>query len=108
MNIKFEDRCIIKREGAYDEWGNAQKSEVLYDDVCLFEQGGQTSLSIITRNDVVYLPSNDAIIESGDVIEVTTARGRQRHGVVNNARDIKMGISGLLLTKIEIEQSKGN
>ena len=48
------------------------------------------------------------IIESGDIIEVSTARGRQRNGVVNNARDIKMGISGLLLTKIEIKQSKGN
>lgn len=107
MNIKFEDKCVVKRE-VCDEWGNITKSDKLYDGACLFEQGGQTSLSITTRNDVVYLPSNDVIIESGDIIEVSTARGRQRNGVVNNARDIKMGISGILLTKIEIKQSKGN
>lgn len=107
MELEFKDTCIITRmSGEYDEWDNPIGTEI-YNGNCMFQQGGQTSLSIVTRNDVVYLPSNDVIIESNDVIDVLTARGRKRHGVANNARDIELPITKELLTKIEIKQSTG-
>nr|WP_304651411.1 hypothetical protein [Bacteroides acidifaciens] len=45
---------------------------------------------------------------AGDVIDVVTARGRNRHGVVNTARDIEMPLTHELLTKIEIKQGTGD
>lgn len=104
--LKFTDHCTVSREsGRYDEWDNPIEADVIYDGECMFQAGGQTSLSIVTRNDVVYLPSNDVIIEANDVIDVVTARGRRQHGVVNKARDIEMPLTHELLTKIEIKQS---
>lgn len=107
MELEFKDSCTITREsGKYDDWDNPI-GEVIYEGECMFQQGGQTSHSIITRNDKVYLPSNDVIIEANDVIDVVTARGRKRHGVVNLARDIEMQITKELLTEIEIKQGTG-
>lgn len=104
--LKFKDHCTVSREsGRYDEFDNLIEVEVIYDGACMFQAGGQTSLSIVTRNDVVYLPSNDVIIEANDVIDVVTARGRRQHGVVNKVRDIEMPLTHELLTKIEIKQS---
>lgn len=104
--LKFEDHCMVTRDsGRYDEFDNPIEASTIYDGACMFQAGGQTSLSIVTRNDVVYLPSNDVIIEANDVIDVVTARGRRRYGVVNNARDIEMPLTHELLTKIEIKQS---
>ena len=112
--ITFKDRCTITR-AKLDEGGNAIYDEYdepiveqVYDGACSYQAGGQTSLSIVVRNDQVYLPSNDVMIYAGDVIDVVTARGRNRHGVVNTARDIEMPLTHELLTKIEIKQGTGD
>lgn len=112
LNIKFDDNCKIWRETnangevEYDEWDNPIVNEPIYDGKCSYQAGGQTSLSVVVRNDVVYLPSNDVIIEANDVIEVATKRGRVRKGVIRDVRDIEMPMSGERYTKIEIKQSK--
>lgn len=112
--IAFKDKCIITRaklnedgKPIYDEY-DEPIVELIYTGNCCFQAGGQTSLSIVARNDQVYLPSNDVIIYAGDVIDVMTARGRKRHGVVNTARDIEMPLTHELLTKIEIKQGTGD
>lgn len=111
--IKFKDKCIITRS-QHDENGNPIYNEydepimeTVYEGDCSFQAGGQTSLSIVVRNDQVYLPSNDVMIYAGDVIDIETARGRKRHGVVSTARDIEMPLTHGLLTKIEIKQGTG-
>lgn len=112
--ITFKDHCVITR-AKLDENGNAIYDEYdeplveqVYKGVCSYQAGGQTSLSIVVRNDQVYLPSNDVMIYAGDVIDVVTTRGRNRHGVVNTARDIEMPLTHELLTKIEIKQGTGD
>lgn len=113
MLIQFNDHCIITRPArdedgnrVYDEWGRPINDEEIYNDACNFQKGGQTALSIITSNDVVYLPSNDVQIDTNDNIEVTTSRGRVLKGVIGNVRDIEMPLSGELYTEIEIKQDK--
>lgn len=111
--IAFNDHCVITRAKKdangrviYDSFDEPQFDEI-YNNSCSYQAGGQTSLSVIARNDQVYLPSNDVLIMSGDVIDVVTARGRNRYGIVDNVRDIEMPITHELLTKIEIKQSIG-
>lgn len=112
--ITFKDKCTITRakldesgRPVYDEYDEPIVEEI-YNGKCSYQAGGQTSLSIVVRNDQVYLPSNDVMIYAGDVIDVVTARGRNRHGVVNTARDIEMPLTHELLTKIEIKQGTGD
>lgn len=111
--IAFNDNCVITRAKTdengriiYDDFSEPQFDEI-YNDACNFQAGGQTSLSVVARNDQVYLPSNDVLIMAGDVIDVTTARGRNRYGIVDTVRDIEMPLTHELLTKIEIKQSIG-
>lgn len=111
--IKFKDKCVVRRskldksgKPIYDEY-DEPIMETVYEGVCSYQAGGQTNLSIVVRNDQVYLPSNDVIIYTGDEINIETSWGRKRHGVVNTARDIELPLTRELLTKIEIKQGTG-
>lgn len=113
MYIQFNDRCAITRparnedgDRLYDEWGRPIDDEEVYNAPCCFQKGGQTPLSIITSNDVVYLPNNDVLVNTNDNIEVTTQRGRVLKGVIGNVRDYVMPFSGEQYTEIEIKQDK--
>lgn len=113
MYIPFNDRCVITRPARdedgnrlYDDWDNPIKDEVVYNSRCCFQKGGQTALSIITSNDVVYLPHNEVLVNTNDNIEVTTQRGRVLKGVIGNVRDYVMPFSGEMYTEIEIKQDK--
>ena len=112
--ITFKDHCVITR-AKLDENGNAIYDEYdepiveqVYEGSCSYQAGGQTSLSIVVRNDQIYLPGNDVMVYAGDVIDIVTGRGRNRHGVVNTVRDIEMPLTHELLTKIEIKQGTGD
>lgn len=111
--IAFNDHCVITRAKKdangrviYNDFDEPQFDEI-YNSSCHYQAGGQANLPIAARNDQVYLPSNDVLVMSGDVIDVVTARGRNRYGVVENVRDIEMPITHELLTEIEIKQSIG-
>lgn len=111
--IKFNDECIISR-AMLDDYGDVMYNEhdepmieQIYNGPCCYQAGGQANLSILVRNDVVYLPFNNEIVYSGDMIEVKTSRGRNRIGVVNLVRDIDLPLSGGQFTKIEIKQTMG-
>lgn len=102
--LSYNDHCVISRStGEVDEYDNLV-SEEIYSGVCDFQPGGQTSLSIITHNDVVYLPCAVMVMENDD-IEVTTGLGRRRKGVVRLANDLGLDITGDFVTEIEIKQS---
>ena len=69
-DLSYPDKCVITRStGEVDEWDNLV-SEEIYSGVCDFQPGGQTSLSIITHNDVVYLPGQ-VMVKDNDEIFVT-------------------------------------
>jgi hypothetical protein len=105
--IKFDDTCkVLRPTKEKDEYDN-YITEVVYEGECNYQKGGQTSLSIVTRNDVVYLPSNEAIVKENDTVTGTTFNGREFTGVVKVARDIRMPISGEEYTKIELTRATG-
>lgn len=113
MHIPFNDRCVITRparnedgDRLYDEWDRPIGDKEVYNGYCNFQKGGQTALSIITSNDVVYLEGINAQINTNDNIEVTTYRGRVLKGVIGNVRDYEMPFSGEQYTEIEIKQDK--
>jgi hypothetical protein len=103
-DLSYKDHCRITRStGEYDEWDNPLIEEI-YNGVCDFQPGGQTSLSIISHNDVVYLPKA-VMVEENDLISVTTQLGRKREGVVKLANDLGLDLTGDWVTEIEIKQS---
>ena len=103
-DLSYRDHCIITRStGEVDEYDNLV-SEEIYNGECDFQPGGQTALSIITHNDVVYLPRQVMVYEN-DSIAVTTQTGRKREGVVKLANDLGLDITGDWVTEIEIKQS---
>lgn len=103
-DLSYRDHCRITRStGKYDEWDNPLTEEI-YDGVCDFQPGGQTSLSIISHNDVVYLPKA-VMVEENDIIAVTTQLGRKREGIVKLANDLGLDLTGDWVTEIEIKQS---
>lgn len=103
-DLSYNDKCIITRAtGEVDKYDNLMTEEI-YNGVCDFQPGGQTSLSVITHNDVVYLPLAVIVLEN-DLISVTTALGRKREGVVRLANDLGLDLTGDYVTEIEIKQS---
>ncbi len=109
-DLSYPDHCMIthplineKGQIATDEFGNPILEEI-YDGVCDFQPGGQTSLSIISHNDVVYLPKAVMVMEN-DNIAVITRSGRKREGVVKLANDLGLDLTGDYVTEIEIKQS---
>lgn len=102
--LSYRDRCEITRPtGGVDEYDNAVV-EAVYSGECDFQPGGQTALSIITHNDVVYLPMA-VMVRENDLISVTTQLGRKRDGVVKLANDLGLDTTGDWVTEIEIKQS---
>ncbi len=103
-DLSYRDHCWITRStGEYDEWDNPLTEEI-YNGVCDFQPGGQTSLSIISHNDVVYLPKA-VMVEENDKISVTTQLGRKREGIVKLTNDLGLDLTGDWVTEIEIKQS---
>lgn len=103
-DLSYPDKCVITRStGETDEWDNLV-SEEIYSGVCDFQPGGQTSLSIITHNDVVYLPGQ-VMVKDNDEIFVANRYGRQRKGVVKLANDLPLDLTDDCVTEIEIKQS---
>lgn len=102
--LSYRDHCVITRStGEVDEYDNLV-SEEIYNGECDFQPGGQTALSIITHNDVVYLPRQVMVYEN-DSIAVTTQTGRKREGVVKLTNDLGLDLTGDWVTEIEIKQS---
>lgn len=109
-DLSYRDHCIISRNqtdadgnAVYDEFDNPLTEEI-YNGECDFQPGGQTSMSIISHNDVVYLPKAVMVLEN-DLIDVTTQLGRKRIGVVKLANDLGLDLTGDWVTEIEIKQS---
>lgn len=103
-NLSYPDKCIITRDtGEVDEFDNLIVEEI-YNGICDFQPGGQTSLSVLTHNDVVYLPKAMMVMEN-DIIAVTTKLGRKREGVVKLANDLGLDLTGEYVTEVEIKQS---
>lgn len=104
-DLSYPDKCVITRStGESNEFDQLLDSEEIYSGKCDWQQGGQTSQSIITHNDVVYLPGY-VMVKDNDEIFVTNRHGRQRKGVVKLANDLDLDLTDDCVTEIEIKQS---
>jgi hypothetical protein len=102
--IKFDDYCrVLRVTGERDELDNEQ-FETLYDDKCSYQEGGQTALSIISRDDMVYFPEVVSAT-TNDIVEAVTQSGRKERGVVKKARDIILPVTGEKFTVLELKQA---
>ena len=104
--IEFRDTCTISRNtGKKDGYGNYLK-DVVYEGPCNYQEGGQVSFGIITRNPTMYLPSNNVIIEINDSVTVNTEAGRVIKSLVRVARDVRLRtMKRLDVTRIELKQA---
>lgn len=104
--IQFRDTCTIERmTGKRDEFGNDLKITV-YNGPCNYQEGGQVSFGIITRNPAVHLPGNDVIIEINDSVSVTTEAGRIIKSLARVVRDVRLRtMKRLDVTRIELKQA---
>lgn len=102
-DLSYPDKCVITRStGETDEWDNLV-SEEIYSGVCDFQPGGQTALSIVTKNAVIYLPRAVMVLE-GDVVDVTSKLGRTLHGIATAPQNLESELMGDCVTEIEIKQ----
>ena len=105
--IEFRDTCKISRNvGHKDAYGNLVKN-IIYEGPCSYQEGGQiASYRIITRSPVIFLPSNDAVIEINDSVEINTETGRAIKSLVQIARDVRLrAMKHLNITRIELKQA---
>lgn len=103
-DLSYPDKCIITRStDEVDEHFNSVEQE-MYNGKCDFQPGGQTALSRIRNNDVVYLPKAVMVLVN-DNISVTSELGRVCQGTVANVRDLGLTLTGDYVTEIEIKQS---
>ena len=102
--LSYKDHCVITRDtDKTDEWDN-KVCEEIYNGCCDWQPGGQTALSIVTHNDVVYIPKHVMVLEN-DRIFITSQLGRKREGIVKLANDLGLDLTGDWVTEIEIKQS---
>lgn len=104
-DLSYNDHCIITRKThETDKYDNPVGKRVIYDDCCDFQPGGQTSMSIVTSNDVVYLPEG-VNVRPNDFIRVEPRLAEPREGVVKLANVLELELTGDVVTEIEIKQS---
>ena len=103
--LSFNDRCLIERKThRVDRYDNPVGSEEVYAGPCDFQPGGQTSMSIVTSNDVVYLPEG-VNVRPNDFIRVEPRLAERREGVVRLANVLELELTGDVVTEIEVKQS---
>lgn len=104
--IEFRDTCTISRKtGERDKFCNDLKVTV-YEGPCNYQEGGQVSFGIITRNPTMYLPNNDIIVEINDSVSVITETGRIIKSLVRVVRDVRLRtMRHIDVTRIELKQA---
>ena len=105
-NIKFEDKCIIKRNtGEYDEYDNPIQSTI-YDGVCVYVEGGYSqSQNIFTRNPLVFLPTISTLCEINDSISIETKFGRLQKAIIARPREVELPMTKERFTRLELKQA---
>ena len=100
--IEFKDKCKITRATGKTDKYDEPIVEVIYEGVCLYEEGGASTSNIITLNPLLFLPTN-VLVEINDIVEIITSFGRKRNSLVRTARDIRT--RELSMTRLELKQT---
>lgn len=127
--LKFEDTCIIKRYGIppnpepepeptpspesepsaseeEDEDWDEEEGQTVYEGECMYQEAWTGfSYPVIEHSSVVFLPSNDTLIEVNDEILITTRKGRVRKAYAESVKDVKLPLHGKEVTRITLKQN---
>lgn len=104
--LKFEDTCIISRpSGQKDEWDDIAE-ENIYNGPCMYQEAWTDfNYPVEEHSSVVFLPSNDILINVNDKFSITTRKGRTRVAYAESIKDIKMPLYGKEYTRIALKQN---
>lgn len=103
--LKFEDTCVISRASGADEW-DEESFEPIYEGACLYQEAWTDFYyPVVEHSSVVFLPSNDILIEINDEIVITTHKGRERKAYAQSVKDIKLPLYGQEVTRIVLKQN---
>jgi hypothetical protein len=104
-NIRFEDKCIIKRNIGKDEYDEVIQ-KIIYNGVCAYVEGGYAQVQrIFTRDPLVFLPTISMLCEANDSIEIETKFGRKLSAVVAIPREIELPMTRERFTRLELKQA---
>lgn len=104
QEIKFNDKCKITRAtGKYNEY-DEPITELVYEGVCKYQEGGASASRFITLNPLLFLPEI-VMTDTNDIVEIVTSTGRKRKSLVNIARDIPMAKVPINITRVELKQA---
>lgn len=107
--IKFEDKCVITRDGGsieVDEFDNPVNVKEIYNGKCRYQQGVQAYMGISVRNSIVFIPKQ-LKVEENDIVNVGVKDNAVKvRGVVINPRYIELPLTGEKATRIELSQVK--
>lgn len=107
--IKFEDKCVITRDGGsieVDEFDNPINVKQIYEGKCRYQQGVQAYMGISVRNSVVFIPKQ-LKVEENDIVNVEVKDDAVKvQGVVTNPRYVELPLTGEKATRIELSQVK--
>ena len=116
--LKFEDTCTIKRYGIQpppntepvaesEDWDEEDGNGVtIYEGACIYQEAGTGFYyPVQEHNAMVFLPSNDVLIEVNDEVSITTLKGRQRKAYVESVRDVKTPLNGREVTRITLKEN---
>ncbi len=102
----FKHSCVITRISGYDPVTGDDVTEEIYDGSCLYEEGSNAVVAyeIVQASPNLYLPDNDAIFKSNDVVVATINKGRQITAKIDGFRDLDgRNVRG---TKIMLKESR--
>lgn len=104
--ITFEDSCIIKRNSnEYDEHDNPLQ-EIVYEGMCCYQENGHSNAQgMFVRNSILFLLETSILIDTNDIVEITTKFGRKLNAVVAKPRDIELPFSRDKVTRLELKQA---
>lgn len=107
--IKFEDRCVITRDGGsveVDEFDNPMNVKEIYEGKCRYQQGVQAYMGISVRNSIVFIPKQ-LKVEENDIVNVEVKDNAVKvQGIVTNPRYVELPLTGEKVTRIELSQVK--
>lgn len=132
--LKFEDSCVIKRYGVEpppnsepvaetetetepvtesdeqdedEDWDEEEGTGItIYEGACLYEEAGTGFYyPVQEHNAMVFLPSNDVLIEVNDEVSITTFKGRTRKAYVESVRDVKTPLNAREVTRITLKEN---
>ena len=103
--IQFEDTCVVSKRVGTNEYDEPIMVEI-YSGVCCYQEGGYSNAQrMFMRNPILFLPDVSVLIDTNDIVYITTKLGRKLTAVVARPREIELPITRQRVTRLELKQA---